>query len=228
MGLLAYDPLAARYERHDLGRHEAADEGRGGDGRYCGDCGQRQRALEYPDPKSEPQDMHQVDAVTEFRHRGYCLGGSLAFYAGEEQECAYGERHAVDGAHGPADLYDGRLVRDARHGLYVEREYCRDGAGCHEYEPRNETAALVPLEVLVYVVRYDRISEVSREVPQHVVFVPEAFAPQFAAPAVQVWHAGRDEEEDYEEAFLAGCSAFEPRRDYGYEEIDAYERVHEP
>ena len=172
--------------------------------------------------------MHQVDAVAEFRHTGYECRCRGAAYAGEEQEGACGEGHAVDGAHRPSDLDDGGLVRHARYGLYVEREYRRRGSRHHQHEARREAAAPAPRKVLAYVVRNDRVSEIAREVPQHVVFVPETLAPQLAAPAVEVGHACRYEEQRDEEPLLACRGALKPGRDYGYEEVDAYERVHEP
>ena len=226
--LITYNPPAAGDKCYDPSRHEAAYVCGCGYGRDCGDGRQGERTLEYSDPKSEPEYVHQVDAVAEFRHAGYECRCRGAAYAGEEQEGAGGEGDAVDRTHRPSDLYYGCRVYYARHGLHVEREYRSHGACRHEYESRDEAATAAPREVFAYVVGYDGVSEVSREIPQHVVFVPEALAPHLAAPAVKIGYACRDEEQQDEEPLLACCGAFEPRRDYGDEEIYAYERVHEP
>ena len=60
------------------------------------------------------------------------------------------------------------------------------------------------------------------------ILVPEAFAPQFAAPTVEVRHTCGQEEQTYKETFLSGRSLAEPGRNDGNEQVKAEKRIHEP
>ena len=45
-----------------------------------------------------------------------------------------------------------------------------------------------------YIMRHYKVSQVTGEVPQHMVFVPETLSPYFTEPAVEIRHTGRKQD----------------------------------
>ena len=223
---LPYHPLAARNEGQQLGRGVAADEGADGYGRNGGHGGQGEVLLEDTHPQAEPQQVHEVHAVAQFRQVGDEAARTVN--AGEQEEGSCGEGHAVDGAEAPANLQHGRHMIHSRHGLHPERPDGGGGTHGHEREADDDTLAAAPVQMHTDVVGKDEIAQIAGEVPQHVVIVPEALSPHLAAPAVEVGHAGGHEEEADEEPLLPCRGLLQPWRDEGDEEVEAEERIHEP
>ena len=70
--------------------------------------------------------------------------------------------------------------------------------------------------------------QITGEVPQHVVFIPETLSPYFTEPAVEIRHTGRKQEQTNEKPFFFSRSFTQPRRYDGDEQIKADQRIHEP
>ncbi len=154
--------------------------------------------------------MHEVHAVAEFRCLGDDAVGFFLADGGEHEECSGCGSEDVDGAECPSDL-ELRSVDDyARYGLDVERVDCGGRADGEKQCPDGETLAVGPCEVDADVVSQNDVAEVAGEVPQHVVFVPEALAPYFTEEAYDVGHAGGYGEDGDEEEFFAWLGFAEP------------------
>ena len=208
---LSYHPLAAGDKRYDFRCDVAAYErtyGDAGDGSHGGQCENR---LEHTCPHAEPEYVHEIHAVAQFGQVGYDLWSFLRLYACEHEERSGSEHHAVDGAESPAYLYLRGGVGDARNSLHIERPYGDGGSGCHECHAADEACLSVPCEVHPYVVCHDKITKIAREVPEHVILVPETLSPYLAAPAVEERDACGDEEEHDEETLLPRCRLAQPR-----------------
>ena len=124
--------------------------------------------------------------------------------AGEQQEGANGEYHAIKGTESPAKFDDGSVVQNTGNGLDVEGidgDKSTDKGAERAY---NEAFAHIPCEMMADVVRQNKIAQIAGKVPQYVILVPEALSPYFATPTVQIRDAGGKEEEADEESFFAG------------------------
>lgn len=45
-------------------------------------------------------------------------------------------------------------------------------------------------KVYTNVMRQNKIAQITGEVPQHVVFIPETLSPHFTAPTIEIRHTG--------------------------------------
>lgn len=100
-------PFTSRDKRDKLCRYETTDERTHGNARYGGDGRQFQRVLEQGYPQSEPENVHKIHAIAEFRQLSYEPRVFWKAYACEHKERACREKHAVDRTEGPSYLYYG-------------------------------------------------------------------------------------------------------------------------
>ena len=116
----------------------------------------------------------------------------------------------------------------AGNGLAVERQDGDHGTGRHGDGTYCKLGGAAPAEVETDVVGQHQIAQIAAEVPQGMVFVPEALSPYLAPQTNHEGHAGAHGKEQQEEAFLAGGSLPDPGRNHGDEQVEANEGVHEP
>ena len=76
--------------------------------------------LEHGYPQSEPEDVHKIYAVAEFRHFCYDPRRIRAVDACEHKERARSENHTVDSAESPSYFYYGGGKRFSGYSLDIE------------------------------------------------------------------------------------------------------------
>lgn len=148
---LSDDPFSARYERNNLGCHEAANERAYCNGGYGGNGWQRQDGLEHRNPQTEPEDVHQIHTVAEFRDLHDEPRSFRKFNATEHQERACREKHTVDRAESPPYFQYGRGKDFPRYGLDIERVDGQSRPDDHRNGSDNETFGAVPGQMDMYV-----------------------------------------------------------------------------
>ena len=75
----------------------------------------------------------------------------------------------------------------------------------------------------------DKIAEIAGTIPEGGILIPETLAPKFGRDKAVEPRRERGECKDGEEnPFLAGSGPLKPRRNDRDDEIDAYQRIHEP
>ena len=183
--------------------------------------------FEYVYPQPQPENVHEVYAVAQFGKVGDQTGRIRAVYAGEHQESPHGKHYTVDGAEGPTYFYDGGCEYLSGDSLYIERVDGQYGPRYHESGPDSQSFVAVPGKVYPDVVCQHQISQVTGEVPQHMVFIPETLSPEFPEPPVQVGHTGREEEQGDEESLLFGRCLVEPGGYDGHEKVEADQRINQ-
>jgi hypothetical protein len=76
--------------------------------------------------------------------------------------------------------------------------------------------------------RGHQISQISREIPENMVFIPEALPPYFSQPPVHKRHESRYDEQKYEKLFFLFAGLFQPRGYDRDEQVKAEKWEHEP
>lgn len=136
--------------------------------------------------------MHQIHAIAELRHFGHkpwCLG---KVDTSEHQERTCRKYHTVYSTESPSYFYHGSFKNLSRYGLDIGRIDGQCSAYNHQYSSDDETFGTVPRKVHTYVVCQHEISQIAREVLQHMIFVPETLSPNLTKPSVEIGHAGNN------------------------------------
>ena len=173
--------------------------------------------------------MHEIDAIGHPAHLHNPLRSTLLADAGEEQEGSEGAHKHIGHAELPRPLQVGSVDDLTGNALPPERPTSEHTAHKQAHQSHPCTLPARPGQVHTYVVRQYQIAYKARAVPQHVVVVPEAFAPQLRAHvAVQPRHADAHGEETDKNEFLTRPAALQPRRHHRNDKVEADERIHEP
>ena len=172
--------------------------------------------------------MHKIHRKTELRCVGDDSWSLLLLDTTKEQERTECSHYAVDCAECPRNLNYRSNVYHAWCSLRIERP---DSHGCTHYKRRKtypETLCALPVKVYSDVVSQNKIAQITREVPQQMVLIPEALTPHFAYPAIEEWHTGRECKQTDEHQLLLCRSLTKPRRDDWNKEIQAKQWIYKP
>ena len=126
--------------------------------------------------------MHKVHTVAEFRHFCYQLRGLRTVYTCEHKECACGKKHTVDRTESPSYFYYGSSMKFSGYSLDIERIDGQCSPYDHQDESYGKTFGAIPGKMNTYVMCHYKISQITGEVPQHMIFIPETLPPHFTTP----------------------------------------------
>lgn len=172
--------------------------------------------------------MHKIHAIAEFRHFVYELWSLQLVYACKKKECARCKKYTVYCAESPSDFYHGSGKYFSGYSLDIERVDSPYSSYNHQNGSYCQTLGAIPCKVYAYVMCQNKVSQITGEVPQHVIFIPKALPPHFTKPSAEIRHTCRQQEESNEETFFFCRGFVEPWRYDGHEEVKADEWIHKP